>query len=394
MSQIKEFLDNKKENEMVFTVYTPDSEPKERVFKNFEEIAKYSGIKNARHFVEEGGVSPDGIVRLEPANDYTKQFIKEECAISSYTYENGDLNPNLLGDLHKILGDSAPISEREYILLYSKLRDKIETNNQNVFMVNYGDEEFTQFLPVNNLTELDSKHIIHNKGGETLGAYHYEDTLSIYDYSTNKLFVVDLRGEAKSIHDVLQREKIEGVNKLGGMEYNHYNEDTQVGYKTIQEIFVFGNDKEVEKVFQSFENKIEEINRLSNLGEFDDSGMYYYTQKSGFTHSKDNPLHIEEAAQIFNEKEVYTLKDQPFAFMFFYAAEITKDTLLKAGSVDDNLYIEGTDGEVVEFKLGDKVELNEIPKIFKGLEDKPDYEFTRIERLDDPKPKNSRRPKL
>ena len=80
--------------------------------------------------------------------------------------------------------------------------------------------------------------------------------------------------------------------------------------------------------------------------------------------------------------------------MFVYEAEITKDTLIKAGSANENLYIEGTNGQVVEFKLGDKVELNENPKISNGLENNPNYEFKRIERLDDPKPKSSRRPKM
>lgn len=396
MSQIEEFLNNKKENQMLFTVYTPDSKPEERIFKDFKEIEKYTGLKNAQQFLENGGVSFDGVVRLEPANTYTENLLKEEALIARHTYSNGEFNPNLLADFNKILEDSSPISKRDYVLLYNKAKDKIEKDGTTIFMVNYGDEEFVDFLKVDNLGDLRLRNIdvTEKKGGESLGAYHYEDTLSVYDHSLNKLFVVDLRGEAQSIKDILEREKIEGVNKIGVKEYHHYNEDDHRGYTTTNETLVFGSNEEVEKVFASFENKIEEINRLVNEGEIDDSGMYYYTSKDGFTHSQENPLHIEDAAQLFDEREVYTLKDQPFELMFFHAAEITKDTLLRAGSANDDLYIEGTNGEVVGFKLGDKVELNENPKIFKGLEKDSDFEFSRIERLSDPKPKSSKRPKM
>tara|TARA_Y100001960_G_C14784285_1_gene890607 strand:+ start:29086 stop:30276 length:1191 start_codon:yes stop_codon:yes gene_type:complete len=396
MSQIKEFLNNKKENQMLFTVYTPDSKPEERIFKDFKEIEKYTGLKDAQQFLENGGVSFDGVVRLEAANTYTENLLKEEALIARHTYSNGEFNPNLLADFNKILEGTSPISERDYILLYNKAKDKIEKDGTTIFMVNYGDEEFIDFLKVDNLGDLRIRNIdvTEKKGGESLGAYHYEDTLSVYDHSLNKLFVVDLRGEAQSIKDILEREKIEGVSKIGVKEYHHYNEDDHRGYTTTNETLVFGSDEEVEKVFASFENKIEEINRLVNEGEIDDSGMYYYTSKDGFTHSQENPLHIEEAVQLFDEVKIYFPKDDPFGFIFAHEAEITKDTLIKAGSVNGNLYIEGTNGQVVEFKLGDKVELNENPKISNGLENNPNYEFQYSKRLDDPKPKSSRRPKM
>lgn len=395
MSEIKEFLNNKKENEMIFKVYTLDSEPQERIFKNFDEITEYTGIKNAKHFIEEGGVSSDGIIRLEAANDYTKQFLKEESVISRFKYENGEFNPNLLANFNQILEKSSPISERDFILLDQNLKSKIEKENSTIFMVSNNEEIFTNFLEVDNLQELNNiNHMSEKQGGKALGSYHYEDTLSIYDYSKKKLFVIDLRGESESIDDILKRDKVKGVNKLGAMEYDFHNEETREGYTKTQKTLVFGTNEEVDKVFTSFENKIEEVSKLINSGELDDTGMYYYTEKDGFNNSKENPIYIEDAAHLFDEREVYTLKGQDFELMFFYAAEVTDDILINAGSQNDNLYIEGTNGEVVEFKLGDKVELNENPKIFKGLEKDSDFEFNRIERLSDPKQTLSKKTKM
>ena len=395
MSEIKEFLNNKKENEMIFKVYTLDSEPQERIFKNFDEITEYTGIKNAKHFIEEGGVSSDGIIRLEAANDYTKQFLKEESVISRFKYENGEFNPNLLANFNQILEKSSPISERDFILLDQNLKSKIEKENSTIFMVSNNEEIFTNFLEVDNLQELNNiNHMSEKQGGKALGSYHYEDTLSIYDYSKKKLFVIDLRGESESIDDILKRDKVKGVNKLGAMEYDFHNEETREGYTKTQKTLVFGTNEEVDKVFTSFENKIEEVSKLINSGELDDTGMYYYTEKDGFNNSKENPIYIEDAAPLFDEREVYTLKGQDFELMFFYAAEVTDDILINAGSQNDNLYIEGTNGEVVEFKLGDKVELNENPKIFKGLEKDSDFEFNRIERLSDPKPTLPKKTKM
>lgn len=395
MSQIKEFLDNKKENQMIFTVYTPDSKPKERIFKDFDEIKKYAGIISAGHFFREGGVSPDGVVRLEPANDYTMQFLKEEAAIEEYTYSNGNFIEDLLPNFNKILEETSPVSAKDYVLLNEKLKDKIEKDGSTIFMINPEDKEFNDFMDIDNFNDVNIESMYNNKkGGHSIGAYHYEDTLTLYDYRFNKLFVVDLRGEAQNISDILQREKIEGVNKIGVMKDYYYHEDDHKGYTKTGATLLIGKDQEVEKAFSSFENKIEEINRLVNEGELDDSRMYYYTEKDGFTHSQENPLHIEEAVQLFDEVKIYFPKDDPFGFIFAHEAEITKDTLIKAGSVNGNLYIEGTNGQVVEFKLGDKVELNENPKISNGLENNPNYEFQYSKRLDDPKPKSSRRPKM
>ena len=386
MSDVKKFLNNKKENEIIFNVYALDNEPQERIFKNFNEITEYTGIKNARDFIEEGGVSTDGIIRLEAANSYTKQFLKEESIISIFKYENGEFNPNLLANFNQILEESSPVSETDFILLDQNLKSKIEKENSTIFMVNNNEKIFTNFLKVDHIEELNKiNHISEKQSGKALGAYHYEDTLSIYDYSKKKLFVVDLHGEAENIDDILKRNKVKGVNKVGAIEYDLHNEETKEGYTNTQKTLVFGKNEEVDKVFTSFENKIEEIQKAINSGELEDQGMHYYTEKDGFTNSKENPIYIEDVAPIFDEREVYTLKGQNFELMFFHAAEVTEDILINAGSQNDNLYIEGTNGEVVEFKLGDKVELNENPKIFKGLEKDSEFEFNRIERLSDPK---------
>ena len=144
MSQIKEFLDNKKENQMIFTVYTPDSKPKERIFKDFDEIKKYAGITSAGHFFREGGVSPDGVVRLDPANDYTMQFLKEEAAIEEYTYSNGNFIEDLLPNFNKILEDTSPVSEKDYILLNEKLKENKSILPVTLLQFAHCDHEYTK----------------------------------------------------------------------------------------------------------------------------------------------------------------------------------------------------------------------------------------------------------
>ncbi len=66
------------QNKLNFIVYSLDEKPLIMEFSSFKELTKYSGIKNATHFVEEGGVSPDGVIRLEAKDEFTNTFINKK----------------------------------------------------------------------------------------------------------------------------------------------------------------------------------------------------------------------------------------------------------------------------------------------------------------------------
>lgn len=271
-------------------------------------------------------VTSDGITKISPADEHTKNALKLELYLNGSFIELMSSNEELVSAVGVPIG-----RELKRILLTSHISedfgDYVDTDIGRAFVVSDKSPEYDKLTPGKSALE---------GTGLPPGSLSFRDTYVMHDELMNQAIIFDTRKEATSIEDLLVRAIDKTEVLIASIErYEGFDDDGIFG-----KLQVFGDKKLVDQA-------------KKNLGQMEEKSEWVGFRSSGYDNSQKYPMTQKDfykkvssaqSVEFFKKSDLHDLQTDKVV----NATKITKELVNRCGSSENGIYVEG-EGNSTEF---------------------------------------------